>query len=265
MTPLRVGRIADLNMFPLYHRLDSTRSPGLAFRDGHPAELNRALLAGDLDVSAMSSIEYARNATSLRLLPAASISARGAVASIQVFSRVPFTEIRRVAITPASATTVALLRILLGPEPVFEPLECAAPDALTRVDGVLLIGDEALHGILRPFAPHATDLGQAWRVATGLPMVFAVWAARADVAERRWPELQDLACVLEDGRSAFAEDPGTVVAAARRRYPFPEDFIATYLRRLSYGFGPDERAGLARFLDLAAEAGLIPAAARAAA
>jgi len=264
MTPLRVGRIADLNMYPLYHRLDATHTPGLVFQDGHPAELNRALLAGDLDVSAMSSIEYARNATSLRLLPAASISARGAVESIQVFSRVPFRAVRRVAITPASATSVALLRILLGPQPVFEPLECDPRDALGRVDGVLLIGDEALGGILHPFAPHATDLGQAWRAVTGLPMVFAVWAARADVAEQRWPELEALACVLEDGRSAFAENPGAVVAAARRRYPFPEDFIATYLMRLSYAFGPDERAGLARFLDLAAEAGLIPDAAAAA-
>jgi chorismate dehydratase len=257
VTPLRVGRIADLNMYPLYHRLEAAASPGLAFRDGRPAELNAAVLRGELDVSAMSSIEYARNSESLRLLPAASITARGAVASIQLFSRVPFGEVASVAVTPASATSVALLRILLGPEPAFEVLREPPADALTRVDGVLLIGDEALAGTITPFAAHSTDLGEAWRELTGLPMVFAVWAARADVAERRWRDLEALAAVLEDGRAEFARDAATVVAAARGRYPFPADFIAAYLRRLSYDFGDEERAGLGRFLDLAAEAGLI--------
>lgn len=257
MTPLRVGRIADLNMYPLYHRLESAASPGLAFRDGRPAELNAAVLAGELDVSAMSSIEYARNASSLRLLPAASITARGAVASIQLFSRVPFAEVASVAVTPASATSVALLRILLGPDPTFEVLRAPPTAALERLDGVLLIGDEALAGTIDGFAPHATDLGEAWRELTGLPMVFAVWAARADVAERRWKELEMLAGVLEEARTAFAADPSPVVAAARERYPFPAEFIAEYLGRLSYELGDEERAGLARFLDLAAGAGLI--------
>lgn len=265
MSPLRVGRVADLNMFPLHHALETASAPGLIFRDGRPAELNRAVLAGELDVSAMSSIEYARNAEHLRLLPAASISAAGAVDSIRLFSRVPFAEVRSVAVTPASATSVALLRILLGPEPSFAPLAGPPTEALTRVDGVLLIGDEALRSVLAPFAPFATDLGEAWREATGLPMVFAVWAARADVAEERWPRLELLAQVLENGRRAFALDPAPIVAAACARYPFPPEFIARYLRRLSWDLGPSEQAGLARFLDLATERGLLDASARAAA
>lgn len=265
MNPLRVGRVADLNMYPLYHALEAAAQPGLVFQDGRPAELNRAVLAGELDVSAMSSIEYARNAESLRLLPAASISAAGAVDSIRVFSRVPFAEVRSVAVTPASATSIALLRILVGPEPVFSPLEEPPAEALAHVDGVLLIGDEALRSVLDPFAPYATDLGEEWRRATGVPMVFAVWAARADVAEDRWPRLQLLARVLEEGRRRFAADPAPIVAAACARYPFPPDFIAGYLRRLSWDLGPEQQAGLKRFLDLATENGLLDATARAAA
>jgi len=246
---LRVGRIAALNMYPVYHGLEAAQDPALAFTDGVPTALNEAVLDGRLDVSAMSSIAYARNAGRLHLMPVASITAAGAVDSIQLFSRVPFERVRQVAVTPHSATSVALLRILLGPEPApFELLTEPPARALERVDGVLLIGDEALGALLEPFAPHRTDLGERWHALTGQPMVFAVWAARADTARANPEALRGLAELLRTAMARYAEDPEAVVAAAARRFPFPTDFIRGYLGRLSYGFGPAERAGLARFL-----------------
>lgn len=252
-TQLRVGRIVALNMYPIYHHLEQTPDPGLVFTDGLPAALNAAVLGGDLDVSAMSSIEYARNADQLELLPVASISAAGAVDSIQVFSRVPFEQIRSVAVTPHSATSVALLRILVGPAVTFTQLAAPPSDALREVDAVLLIADEALHGLREGLAPVHTDLGQRWRDMTALPMVFAVWAARRDVAS---PEgLERLTSLLRDARTSFVANPDPVVAAAAARFPFPPDYIREYFSRLVYAFGPDERTGLRRFLDLACHAG----------
>ncbi|WP_217914160.1 menaquinone biosynthetic enzyme MqnA/MqnD family protein [Miltoncostaea marina] len=266
MTPLRVGRIAALNMYPIYHGLERTADPALAFTDGVPTTLNRALLDGRLDVSAMSSIAYARNADRLRLVPVASITAHGAVDSIQLFSRVPFDEVRTVAVTPHSATSVALLRVLLGPAAApFETLAEPPEAALRRVDGVLLIGDEALEGLRAPFAPHRTDLGAVWRERTGHPMVFAVWAANARVAREREDALADLARRITAARHAYLADPEAVVAAAARRFPFPADFIRPYLRRLRYEFGARERAGLAEFLRRASEAGQLDAVPRLAA
>jgi len=255
VTPLRVGRIVALNMYPIYHHLEGTADPGLAFTDGLPAALNAGVLTGALDVSAMSSIEYARNADRLRLLPVASISAAGAVDSIQVFSTVPFAELRTVAVTPHSATSVALLRILVGPDVRFEVLDGPPRDALDRVDGVLLIADEALCGLRDELAPHTTDLGERWEALTGLPMVFAVWAARADVAGARPDALRSLETRLTDAQARYAHDPETVVRAAAERFPFPADYIRDYFSRLSYGFGPSERHGLTRFLELAQGAG----------
>jgi chorismate dehydratase len=255
MTPLRVGRIVALNMYPIYHHLEQAHDPGLAFTDGLPAELNTGVLDGSLDVSAMSSIEYARNADRLRLLPVASISAAGAVDSIQVFSRVPLNEVRSVAVTPHSATSVALLRILVGPDVRFEVLAGPAAEALGRFDGVLLIADEALAGLRCGLAPHATDLGERWEALTGLPMVFAVWAARVDVARGRPDALEGLSGLLTDAQERYAADPETVVRAAAERFPFPAAYIREYFSRLSYGFGPSERTGLTRFLELAQDAG----------
>ncbi len=255
--PLRVGRIVALNMYPVYHHLERVADPGLVFTDGLPTALNAAMLAGELDVSAMSSIEYARNADLLELLPAASISAAGAVDSIQVFSRVPFDRIRSVAITPHSATSVALLRILVGADVVFTPLTTGMPEALRSHDAVLLIADEALQALGEGRTPFTTDLGERWQALTGLPMVFAVWAARRDAISHDLVER--LSVLLGDAQAAFAADPDAVVAAAAERFAFTPKYIRGYFSRLSYGFGPQEQAGLARFLELARDAGELDA------
>ena len=262
---LRVGRIAALNMYPIYHGLERVGDPMLSFTDGVPTDLNRALLRGELDVSAVSSIAYARHASELALVPVASITADGAVDSIQVFSRVPFEEVRTVAVTPHSATSVALLRILLGPGAPFEVLAEPPREALERVDAVLLIGDEALVGLREPFAPHRTDLGALWRERTGRPMVFAVWAAHADAAHDRADALAALASILSDARASYLADPEAVVAAAAERFPFPAQFIRGYFRRLRYEFGAPERIGLEAFLRLARESGELDAVPRLAA
>jgi chorismate dehydratase len=252
---LRVGRISALNMYPVYHHLELAGGPQFVFTDGLPTALNRAVTNGDLDVSAMSSIAYARYAADLELVPVACISAAGAVDSILVFSRVPLHEIGSVAVTPHSATSVALLRVLLGPAPVFRPLETTPRDALCDHDAVLLIADDALNGGRDPFAPYVFDLGELWRARTGLPMVFAVWAARADLAPAQREILGELRQLLTDAQAYYARDPEAVVRAAAARFPFPADFIATYFRRLGYGFGAEERAGLNEFLHLARQAG----------
>jgi len=262
---LRVGRISLLNMYPIYHGLERTADPMLSFTDGVPTALNRALLRGELDVSAMSSIEYARHAGELTLVPVASITADGAVDSIQLFSRVPFDEVRTVAVTPHSATSVALLRILLGPGEPFTVLADPPRAALERVDGVLLIGDEALVGLREDIAPHRTDLGARWRERTGRRDVLAVWAARAEAAHERSEALADLATILSDVRAAYLADPEAVVAAAAERFPFPPDFIRAYFTRLRYEFGPAERLGLEAFLRLARECGELDAVPRLAA
>ena len=257
-SPLRVGRIVALNMYPIYHHLEGCADPSFVFTDGLPAELNERVLDGTLDVSAMSSIEYARNADRLRLLPVATIAAAGAVDSIQVFSRVPFDAIESVAVTRHSATSVALLRILMGPHVQFTVLDGSPAEALRDVDGVLLIADEALGGLRDGLAPHHTDLGERWESLTGLPMVFAVWAARSDAAQSRASQVDALSHSLTEAQERYAADPESVVRAAAARFPFSADYIRGYFSRLSYGFGPDERHGLTRFLELAQGAGELP-------
>src|SRR3712207_572703 len=158
---MRLGRISYANMAPVFFELDL---PGVEQVAGVPTDLNRALLAGDIDVAPISSIEYARNADRLRLLPRLCVSTDGAVDSIQLITRRPLEQVRSVAITPESATSVVLTRVLLGDVDLV-PLEEPA-------DARLLIGDAALKSAFEDPTPHF-DLGRLWAERTGLPMVYA--------------------------------------------------------------------------------------------
>ena len=235
---VRLGRISYVNMAPVFFRLDAEVEEVA----GVPTELNRALLAGELDLAPISSIEWARNAERLRLLPRLCVSSEGAVDSIQLVSRLPLDAVRTVAVTPESATSVVLVKVLL-PEAEHVPLG-------EEADARLLIGDAALKSAFEDPTPHH-DLGRLWLEKTGLPMVFAVWAAREPVAEGL-AELED--ALVGSVRLARAE-PERLAREASALYGYPAGFLARYFEKLRYRFGPRERAGLFTFLELARDAG----------
>jgi chorismate dehydratase len=235
---IKLGRIGYVNMAPVFFRLDAHVDEVV----GVPTALNAQLVAGELDVAPISSIEYARHAHSLRLLPRLCVSSDGAVESIQLVSKTPFERIRTVAVTPESATSVVLTRVLL-PDAEQVPL---GEDAEAK----LLIGDAALRSAFEDPTPHY-DLGRLWQERTGLPMVFAVWAA----PEPTHPGLPDLEHALVASLRAARANPEDLAHESSERYGYPAGFLARYFEKLRYRFGPRERAGLYTFLELARDAG----------
>src|SRR6266566_3891376 len=225
-------------MAPVFFRLDVD----VEEVQGVPTALNAQIVAGELDVAPISSIEYARNAERLRLLPRLCVSSDGAVDSIQLVSRLPLERIRSVAITPESATSVVLTKVLL-PDAEHVPLD-------EEADAKLLIGDAALKSAFEDPTPHH-DLGRLWLERTGLPMVFAVWAAPEPIA----PGLGELEDALVDSVRTARAEPEQLAYESSERYGYPAGFLARYFEKLRYRFGPRERAGLYTFLELAREVG----------
>jgi chorismate dehydratase len=235
---IRLGRISYVNMAPVFYGLeaDVEEVPGV------PTELSRMLLDGDIDVAPIPSIEYARNADRLRILPRVCVSSEGAVDSIQLVARIPFGQIRSVAVTHESATSVVLVRILL-PKAELVPLGIEA-------DATLLIGDAALRSAFEDPTPHY-DLGRLWLERTGLPMVFAVWAAPEPLVEG----LVDLEHSLVASVRLARSEPERLARQASETYGYPAGFLARYFEKLRYSFGPRERAGLHAFLGMARDVG----------
>jgi chorismate dehydratase len=235
---IRLGRISYVNMAPVFFRLQHEVDE----RVGVPTELNRMLMEGEVDLAPISSIEYARHADRLRLLPRLCVSSEGAVDSIQLVTRMPLGRVRSVAVTPESATSVVLTKVLL-PQAEHVPL---GEDA----DATLLIGDAALKSAFEDPTPHH-DLGRLWLERTGLPMVFAVWATTEPASDG----LGDLEHALVASVRMARAEPELLAHEASARYGYPAGFLARYFEKLRYSFGPRERAGLYTFLEMARDVG----------
>ena len=106
---LRLGRISYANMAPVFYDLAGVDVEQVS---GVPTDLNRQLMAGEIDVAPISSIEYARNADKLRLLPELCVSTEGAVDSIQLITRRPLEQVRTVAVTPQEEKIQSLVSLI---------------------------------------------------------------------------------------------------------------------------------------------------------
>ena len=175
-------------------------------------------------------------------MPRLCVSSEGAVDSIQLVSRVPLERVGTVAVTPESATSAVLVRVLL-PDAEQVPLG-------EEADARLLIGDAALQSMFEDPTPHY-DLGRLWLERTGLPMVYAVFAC-PDPPPEGVLELEEALLAAHRGARA---NPEGLAREASARYGYPPGFLARYFEKLRYSFGPRERAGLLSFFELARDAG----------
>src|SRR5205814_4540695 len=180
---MRIGRIGYINCAPVYGAIDRgivALPPGGELVTGTPAELNDLLVAGELDVSVISAIEYARHAKDLVLLPELAISCDGPVRSVALFSRRTVGQLdgRTVLLSASSRTSVALLELLcrevwhIRPKFAEARAEAQDLDALAALphEAVLVIGDAALKFAAAGTYPQRYDLGHEWRRWTRKPL-----------------------------------------------------------------------------------------------
>lgn len=257
--PVRLGYIDYLNTLPVYFGIEQgIIDLPVAVRRGVPSELNRHFLAGSLDITPISSIEFGRNAARCILLPDLSISADGRVGSILLFHRVPLERVRRVALTTASATSVVLTRIILErhlglrPDYVRMPPDLGA--MLAKADAALIIGDEALlagQALREGRHPgvEVLDLGEAWKAMTGLPMVYALWVIRSDFAGRSPEGVWLVGRLLQESQAYSWAHRDDLLAEARRRRRLPAAVIDDYFRLIRHEFGPRYREALRTFFE----------------
>ncbi|MDD2421399.1 MAG: menaquinone biosynthesis protein [Heliobacteriaceae bacterium] len=268
---LRLGRVGYLNVLPVYHAFDSGAVPLTArLVSGVPAELNQKFLAGELDITPISSIAYARQPETGWVLPDVSISADGRVASILLFSRLPVDKLagRTIAVTTASATSVVLLRILLAKYyGITAHLSPAAPDLtqmLKTYPAALLIGDDALYAAEQYKTTvgaeiKVIDLGEVWKQMTGLPMVFALWAIRRDYVAKHPDRIAMVAAAFRAARVWSDQNREAVLAAARQRYSLPDQVLTDYFQTIRYDLDATYQRAVETYFTYAAQIGILPA------
>ncbi|MGQ9483693.1 MAG: menaquinone biosynthetic enzyme MqnA/MqnD family protein [Desulfosoma sp.] len=194
---LKLGKIDYLNVWPVYYAMEHGHTPNpchIAART--PSELNAMVCRGELDLSAVSSVTYARYPDLFKIIPGLAIACDGPVRSVLLLSQKPleFLDGEDILLTRHSDTSVVLLKILV--EKFWGLLNVryhrgALSHALSNGSSptaFLAIGDEALLWSRHAPYPYRYDLAEVWHGWTGLPFVFALWVVRRDVAARA-PEL----------------------------------------------------------------------------
>ena len=260
---LRIGEIRYANCTPVYSTLKAGFDCGpYEFVTGEPSLLNAMLARGEVDVSASSSIEYARHADEYLVIPDLSISSSGEVKSVLLLSRMPVEELsgKKILTSSKSQTSVGLLKVLCklryGVFPRFETgscLECFQEGLLP--DGCLAIGDEALKLAASGLFAHVLDLGATWLEWTGLPFVFAVWVLRKKVvAEKNGLLRQGLEALLSSKRWGLG-NIGRICEAAAASGLMRVGQFEQYYRCLRYDFDEPEQRGLELFYSSLHQAG----------
>ena len=276
---MRVGRIPYINCYPVYGAIDRDIIPlGAEIVDGVPTALNAQMAAGTLDVSVISAVEYARDASRYLLLPDLAISCNGPVRSVVLFSKRPASELsgRRVLVSRSSMTSVALLELLFenvwDARPTFVPADAELTDigsfAAEEHDARLVIGDAALllgaslqeqgrrSDLLEQLGyRYAYDLGAEWKNWTELPFVFAVWVAQRTTDTHA---ALNVHASLIASRNWGLRHLETLAAQAALATGVPKAACLTYLSDLDYGLSYGHLAGLTEFFRRLVAAGKVP-------
>jgi chorismate dehydratase len=263
----RVGHIQFLNCLPIYWGL--VRSGALLdveLTKDTPDRLNDMLVRDELDIGPISLVEYLRHADDLVLLPDIAVGSDGPVLSVNLVAQAPLESLegRRVALGSTSRTSVLLARMWLAEVHGVHPEYFVCPPDLTAMlleaDAAVLIGDAALRATHD--APSrgldVYDLGQVWKDWTGLPMVFAVWAARRDYARDNPGLVKDVHAAFVRSRDEALAHVDEVAAQAARWETFDAATLATYFRTLDFSLGPRQVDGIVEFARRAVEAGALP-------
>ncbi len=247
----RIAAVSFLNAKPLIQGLGDRADVSL--RTAPPADLPALLNANKTDVALVPVIDTIRSGSTWKIVSDACIACDGATLTVRIFSRIDPSDITTLHVDRDSHSSVALAR-LLWREKFGTDLELVTIDAakaresdVANCEAVLLIGDKVVHpppGI-ELFSTHI-DLGATWKSLTGLPFVFAAWAAADDAKGKR------IAPILSTARDTGVAMADALATEFAPKMNWPTDLAHRYLTQyLSFTIGHRQREGMRLFLELA--------------
>ncbi|MGE3180888.1 MAG: menaquinone biosynthetic enzyme MqnA/MqnD family protein [Phycisphaerae bacterium] len=318
-----LGAVSFLNSRPLLYGL--VRDPRISLQVGVPSSLAARLQNDEFAAALVPIVDVLRSNGTFGVVSDGCIACDGETMTVRVFSQVPPDRITRIVGDPDSHTSVVLARVLwralydrdieivspsgaasdlhvrrsdeTGIETPWHAEKCSGGPAYDSDDAVLLIGDKVVDPHRAGYA-YEIDLGGAWRAHTGLPFVFAVWAAKTDStirgnkgsriqgfedssipkpddsseiepANSHWEneapaepsreDLKGLRAILDGARDAGVAAAASIARKEGPAHGWPVELAERYLTRcLQYKLTPRMIEGANLFARLAGELGLCP-------
>lgn len=285
---VRVGAVSYLNTKPLIHDFasasatfensnradvtDAYRTTAYRLVLDVPSRLASQLKTGEIQVGLVPIIEVFRN-PNWKLISNACIACDGPVWSVKILFRKPPEQIETLALDEGSRTSAVLGQILLaerfGVRPKTRTLDLHENFVQNDADAVLVIGDRAMRDfdVLRQLSEsHGNrrstmmpfwcewDLGKEWLEQTGLPFVFAAWAANEDSIEGH----RSLVDILHGCRDSGLSNVASIAACNAAKYGLTEQQCIDYLsNKLKFHLTERAQEGMQLYRSYAEKWGLL--------
>jgi chorismate dehydratase len=260
---MRIAASTYLNSAPLVYSFTQgfLRKKYDFIGDEAPSRCSAMLGAGQCEIALIPVIELQR-IRGLRIVPEIAVASKKRVRSVLIAARRPLEEVRSLTLDPASRTSQTLVKIIFQRRYGFLPesterATAGGRDLFDGADAALVIGDPAMR--LAAEAPNLDlmiyDLAEEWRAMTGLPCVFAVWAAREEVGDKASGIVEDLIGARREG----VDHIDSIAAQYAAELELPLSDLLDYLsHNVNYDLDDENLLGMAAYFDLAHEYGLLP-------
>jgi chorismate dehydratase len=257
---IRIGHNPNTNMLPMFHFLPQINTLH-EYVTAEPAGHNAMLADGRIDMAPISSFSYGQHWQEYYALPDLSVSAKGPIGSILLFSKVPLADLhnKTIALTGISASSVNLLKILLHKQyrifPEYLTLTADLSEMLLKADAALLIGDSAI----RAAAGHPDcliyDLGEEWFKFTGCTMTYAVWAFPKKLVTERPHEVMAVYNFLLKAKVLALNHIEEIINVSIEMLGGSETFWQNYFEHIYYGLNQEFLNGLKTYFKFCYEIG----------
>lgn len=260
---IRIGHNPNTNMLPMFYFLEREH-PLLESVTAEPTGHNAMLADGRIDMAPISAFSYGDHWKDYAMLPNLSVSTKGRVGSILLFSKVALQDLagRTVALTNQSATSVNLTKILLhhyyGVKPRYQTMASDLEAMFAEADAALLIADAAIQAALLHPDCYIYDLGEEWLKHTGCSMTYAVWAFPKKLISERGEEVLTVYRLLLEAKAKAVTNIEDIVKTCQTMLGASLDFWRDYFEQFHYDLDPSLILGLKKYLDLCFELELLP-------
>lgn len=260
---IRVGHNPNTNMLPMFHFLDKEH-PLLELVTAEPAGHNAMLADGRIDTAPISAFSFGEHWQDYAVLSNLSVSNKGRVGSILLFSKVALQELDglTVALADTSATSVNLTKVLLqhyyGVTPRYLTMPPDLQVMFAKADAALLIADAAIQAAFHQPDCYIYDLGEEWLRQTGCSMTYAVWAFPRKLISEREEELKTVYRLLLTAKTQALANMEAVVRTCQNMLGGSRQFWQDYFSRFDYGLDQGVVSGLTKYLNICFEQNLLP-------
>ncbi|MGN7783270.1 menaquinone biosynthetic enzyme MqnA/MqnD family protein [Niabella sp. 22666] len=239
---IRVGIVSYLNTRPLIYGLQ--RLPikdEIELIEAYPASLAEKLKTGTIDLGLVP-VAVIPQLPQYYINGNYCIGTVGDVASVALFSEQPIDQIKKIYLDYQSRSSVNLLKWLVKHhwKIQVELVDAKDESYINYIKGdtaAVIIGDRAL--AQRPNFKYIYDLAGEWKIATGLPFVFAAWVSTQKLSE-------DFITKFDEA-NAYGLQHIDKIAAEHENGLY--DLKKYFSVNLSYELDEAKRKGMQKFLD----------------